>query len=180
MAALARWWPIVKASLAKLVLIYLAFAVVAFGMAILGGVLAASVSPFAVLLVLPAFLFPLLVWARFFAVPAVTVLEGLGTGESLSRSSRLSEGFRWKILGTLIVAYLIIAAIGMGAWGLVFLAFKNMVVAQIANTLLSLLGFPLVSTIIITIYYDMRIRKEGFDLELLEREIGAASAAQPL
>jgi hypothetical protein len=177
--ALKRWWPIIKASLAKLALIYVAFLAVTIAGALLAAALGFLLGPFGFLVILPAFVFPLLVWARFFAVPAVTILEGLGTGESLSRSSTLSEGFRWKILGTLVVAYLIIGAIGMGAWAVTFLIVKNMVFAQIANTLLSLLGFPLVSTIIITIYYDMRIRKEGFDLELLEREIGASSAPQP-
>jgi hypothetical protein len=173
--ALSRWFTIVMACVAKWVIIGLAAAV----FAIIVGVGGARLGPLAALLAIPAIALPVMFWTRFFAVPTVTVLEGLGATDSLRRSSRLSEGFRWRVLGTYIVAYAIVLAISMAALVVAMMLVKNMLLAQLVSNLLSLLGFPLVGAVSVVLYYDMRIRKEGFDLELMQRELSAPSAGQP-
>ncbi len=175
-AGLGRFWPIVAASVAKWLLILLAGSIsillIAVGSTILGWI--------AAVLAIPAFALPFMVWARFFAVPGVTILENLGVGESLRRSAELSDGFRWKIFGTFVVVYLIIFAIIMVASMVAMFAIKNFVIAQIASNLLSLVAFPLLSTLIVVLYYDLRIRKEGYDLELMQRELPPEPASQPV
>ena len=173
--ALSRWLTIVAACLAKWLLIGVAGLVVG----IIVGVGGAVLGPLAAVLAIPALALPVMMWTRFFAVPTVTVLEGLGTSDSLRRSSQLSQGFRWKVLGTYVVAYAIVFAITMAAMVVAMLVLKNMILAQLASNLLSLLGFPLVGAVGVVLYYDMRIRKEGFDLELMQRELSAESAGQP-
>ncbi|HJU90962.1 MAG TPA: hypothetical protein VJ672_16375 [Gemmatimonadaceae bacterium] len=173
--ALSRWVTIVLACVAKWLIIGIAGAV----FAIVIGVGGALLGPLAAVLAIPAVALPIMMWTRFFAVPTVTVLENLGASDSLRRSSQLSDGFRWKVLGTYVIAYAIVFAITMAAMVVAMLAVKNMVLAQLASNLLSLLGFPLVGAVGVVLYYDMRIRKEGFDLELMQRELPAASAGQP-
>jgi hypothetical protein len=175
-AGFRRFWPIVLASLAKWILIMLAASVAIILIAI-GSV---SIGPFAVLLAIPACAFPFMVWARFFAVPAVTILENLGVGDSLRRSAELSAGFRWRIFGTFVVVYLIMFAIMMTAMMTAMFTIKNLIIAQIASNLFSLLAFPLLSTLIVVLYYDLRIRKEGYDLELMQRELPSVPAGQPV
>jgi hypothetical protein len=171
-----RKWAIILAMLAKAVLLALAAGVatviVAIGTAVLG--------PGGALIAIPAIVLPIAVWVRYFAVPTVTVLEGLGVGASLSRSTHLSAGFRWQIFGTYLVTYAIVTAILLAAMVVTMLLVKNVVLAQIASNLLSLLGFPLVAAIDVVLYYDMRIRKEGYDLELLQRELAAEPVRQPI
>ena len=36
--------------------------------------------------------------------------------------------------------------------------------------------YPLLAVVSTLVYYDLRIRKEGFDLEIMSRELGAAPA----
>ncbi|HJR43117.1 MAG TPA: hypothetical protein VJ812_13570 [Gemmatimonadaceae bacterium] len=172
--ALSRWFTIVMACLAKWVIIGLSAAVFAIIIGV-GSVL----GPLVALLAIPAIALPVMFWARFFAVPTVTVLETLGVSDSLRRSAQLSDGFRWKVLGTYIVAYAIVFAISMAALVVAMLLVRNMLLAQLVSNLLSLLGFPLVGAVGVVLYYDMRIRKEGFDLELMQRELSPQSAGQP-
>lgn len=109
---------------------------------------------------------------------AVLVLEQpIGVTASMSRSWELTKGFRFKVLVSVFVAALlfvvptmivtVLAAIGSlaGGW--------SPLVSQILSVVLQIFVYPLVYVVITVLYYDLRVRKEGFDLELL------ATATQP-
>jgi hypothetical protein len=63
-----------------------------------------------VLCLVPGLIF--LAWYIF--VPQVVVVEGVSAGESLSRSKSLTEGYRWRIFG-LILLFIVIGLIFQGA-----------------------------------------------------------------
>ena len=46
------------------------------------------------------------------------------------------------------------------------------VLDTIVNTLSSLITLPLFAAVLTVIYFDLRVRKEGFDLQLLARGVG--------
>jgi hypothetical protein len=46
------------------------------------------------------------------------------------------------------------------------------VISQVLNGLVSILMTPMSAIAVTLLYYDFRIRKEGFDLEMLSRSIG--------
>jgi hypothetical protein len=46
--------------------------------------------------------------------------------------------------------------------------------AQIVNGISTIVMFPVSAIAITLLYYDFRIRKEGFDLEMLSRAIGGS------
>jgi len=114
----------------------------------------------------------------------VTVLEGGGLNASTSRSKSLTKGSRGRIFAvyflmlvlTIIVSIvmqfvlllplgIITAAIGVhdpAATGAMSQALQA--VAAFIST--SLVG-PLVTIALTLIYYDLRVRKEGFDLQLM-------------
>ena len=117
--------------------------------------------------------------ATFFAVrwlfaSQVLVAEGIGITSAIRRSFRLTRGSFWALVGRLIVFGLIIyalrAALDLGilmAAGAVALT-RSTAVAVAFQGVASLIGAllaPLGWIGLTLLYYDLRIRKEGYDLE---------------
>ena len=151
-----------------------------------------------VFLIVPG-IFLWLMWSL--SIP-VTVLEG-GWFKSMARSMRLTEGSR----GRIFVIYLLLIVLGFVV-GMIFQAPLGILIVTLksegAFTLLpkvaaisavisfvttSLVG-PLGAIAITLIYYDQRVRKEGFDLQLMmaalqpgpalpDAQAPAAAAAAP-
>jgi hypothetical protein len=114
------------------------------------------------------------------AVPAC-VLEKLSSGASLNRSKFLSKGALFRVF--LII--LLMAVIGMAlsfAFQLPGTIF-GMFVGPIAGSVLQLLGsfigsalaFPIGTIALSLVYYDQRVRKEAFDLQLMMESMGHIS-----
>jgi hypothetical protein len=106
--------------------------------------------------------------------------EGLGPVEALGRSFRLVKGRWWPTFGALLVMYVLVAVIS-GILGAILGAAlisssENEAVAAvfytIVNTLSSLITLPLFAAVLTVLYFDLRVRKEGFDLQLLARGVG--------
>jgi hypothetical protein len=114
---------------------------------------------------LPA-LYPL---ARFFATRQAIVIEGTGVGASLARSSTLSIGVKRHVLSTLILAGLIVFAISIGSVLMTNLIPSRVLVFAVA-TGISVIVYPFLAIVQTLLYYDVRIRKEGFDIEYLAGE----------
>ena len=136
-----------------------------------------------ILLIVPGILWTL---SYSLIVPAVLV-EGQNAMPSLRRSSELVKGQRGKVFLVLLVINLlqVILAVGVGMIAGIFLKTESGAGALLhsaMNNLLSIFLTPLGIIATILLYYDMRIRKEGFDLEMLSRAITAtpvAVAAEP-
>jgi hypothetical protein len=128
-----------------------------------------------VALVLPG----LLVMALCVAVAPVIVLERLGPIGAIRRSWRLDRPRMWGILGICLVTGIIfsvtagvvatpleIGAFAMGLrWGWVLLF--------AAGVFSSLVSLPLNAIVATLIYFDGRIRNEGFDLQALSYRLNA-------
>jgi hypothetical protein len=121
------------------------------------------------------FFFPALyVVARFFAVRQIVVIEKAGVGRALSRSSELSVNVKWHVLGTLILAGIVTLAVSFGVVMLSTLI-PSRVLLFALSTAASIIVYPFLAIAQTLLYYDIRIRKEGFDIEYL-----AGSAPPPL
>ncbi len=126
--------------------------------------------------IIPGFI---LVVGLILAVPALVIEPQLGAGAALSRSWDLTRGSRWRILGLLLVVvillYIPIAAIG----GIVAMFVPGSgllldrpsatvgVIAVAVSGLVQVFIYPLFYCVLTVAYYDLRVRKEGFDLEVL-------------
>ena len=122
------------------------------------------------------------------------VLEGLGIRVAMSRSRALVRGNWWRVLGIAvligiigIILALVIGLLG-GALDLVLFFARS---SGFGLALLSVLSFmvnvaaevfttPIWYCGAVLLYYDLRVRKEGFDLELMAREMGAPPAPPPI
>ena len=116
--------------------------------------------------------------------------EGIGPVAALGRSFRLVKGRWWPTFGALLVMWVLVAVISgvLGALlGATLLAAVDSelvaaVLFTIVNILSSLITLPLLAAVLTVIYFDLRVRNEGFDLQLLARGVGqdrSADATSP-
>jgi hypothetical protein len=126
------------------------------------------------LLIIPGILWML---SYSLVVPAILV-ENQKATTSLRRSRDLVKGHRGKVFCILLVIGLLqwIAVLGVSMIsGMIFNTdsssggLLNSAIVNLASIFVTPIG--IVATILL--YYDMRIRKEGFDLEMLSRSIAA-------
>jgi hypothetical protein len=181
--AVPKIWRVVLLSLAiGLVLILAALpALLAFGagasmmMPASGAV--ASDLPMAAGLVLGGLvllLLPVAVFAGLAVSTPALVLEDLQTGAALRRSWTLTRGARLRTIGLLLVTSLLIMIpfMGIGMIGGVFAGRDGPSAASgVIFTVLTLAAVfvlaPLFYCVMTLLYYDLRVRKEAFDLQML-------------
>ena len=120
------------------------------------------------------------------AIPAVVLESGQSASGALSRSWELTRGARWRIFGLGITLFVLLyipvvaiggvmamliprgAAVGFGA------ASTATIVALAIGGVVQLFIYPLFYCVLTVTYYDLRVRKEGFDLELLASSLQTA------
>ena len=109
--------------------------------------------------------------AALSVVSQVVVLEGKGGARSVGRSWDLTKGHRGKafLLGV-VVLFLFYLPV-MAASFLAVAVPSLRAVLGVAGQLIGLLVYPIVVCTFTLYYYDLRVRKEAFDLELLNREL---------
>ncbi|MGE5557750.1 MAG: hypothetical protein ACM3WV_03975 [Bacillota bacterium] len=115
----------------------------------------------------------------FLLTPVVITLEDNSATDSLIRAFHLLEKHRWRILGVQVVTYLFVywffitIIVGLLAVPItVAILYKHVVLIVIAvlsglvSFLAGAMALPLLYGTFTAIYYDLRVRKEGYDLML--------------
>jgi hypothetical protein len=131
-------------------------------------------------------LFGCLVGALFVAalvmlsIPAL-LLERIGVFASIGRSFELVKGRYWQMVLMLLVVFIALIVISF-VLGLVFGAVAgaagdagetaNAIASFIASVAASAVTTPIFASVLTVLYFDQRVRKEGFDLQLLASGIG--------
>ncbi|HEU5170058.1 MAG TPA: hypothetical protein VFU46_05955 [Gemmatimonadales bacterium] len=158
-------------------------------------------TPFVARLILASIMYSFLVLIGFllFIVPGIVVAVGLAlyapalvveavprAGAALSRSWQLTKGARWRLMGVFIALALLLA---LPMMAMAFLVGAAAAVAGLGDTegsagvaalaaafagLVQLLWYPMFNCAMTVAYYDQRVRREGFDLELLAAGLRAA------
>jgi hypothetical protein len=121
------------------------------------------------------FIVPGILWMLSYSliVPAILV-EGQKAMPSLRRSRDLVNGERGKVFCVILTMILLEVIFGVGVGMISDLFFdagsgSGALLRSAINNLVSICITPLGIIATILLYYDMRIRKEGFDLEMLSR-----------
>jgi hypothetical protein len=114
-------------------------------------------------------------YCRLFATKQIILFEERGGVASIGRSWTLTTRNVGHIFRTLGLALLLNLAIGVGATMFARLV-PSQIVQQVIGTLVGCLVYPLVGIIQTMLYYDIRIRREGFDIQYL----ASTSDASPL
>jgi hypothetical protein len=119
------------------------------------------------------------------AVPAL-VGEDVRGMAALKRSYNLVKGRWWSTFGVLILAGLLAgivqAILSSVVSALLGIAIDTdpvggfVFVNALANIAASVVTIPFSAAVLVVLYYDLRVRKEGLDIELLARGLGDESA----
>lgn len=167
----------------------------------------------AVLLVALPALAALAIWlnTKLVMVPSAIVLERLSVRTSVARSWRLTSGYFWKTFGVValiaVIVYGVVQIVSTpfsvagGIVGGIFAPtsssdsdtseFTQLIVSQMSLNVLASVGGAIIGAImsvvqtsaIALIYIDLRMRKEGLDLELVRfveaRQAGRTDVADP-
>jgi hypothetical protein len=131
------------------------------------------------------FLLGLVWWGAVAATASpVLILEDTGVVESIKRGRALSKGARLRVGGLMALAWLIVMLPTFGALVLVGLftsVWDPAAAAQLSSTELYVqqlvvfgigsLTTPYMVAVMVMLYYDRRIRREGYDVEVASRDL---------
>lgn len=116
------------------------------------------------------------------SVPALLIEDARGI-DALRRSFRLVRKRWWPTFGVLLLGILLInivqAALSLPLIGVLLAGSgdPNAVVFVVATTITGTIGTvlttPFFVAMLVVVYVDLRVRKEGLDLQLLARRVGA-------
>lgn len=134
---------------------------------------------------------PVCIWllCRYGLCMAACVVEDLKVWSSIRRSVRLSKGLRLKIFVLILLVYIMEIILGSAVMipvlGIIIHAHGHIPIGVVVYELA--MGFVLTSLItpiygigLTVIYMDARIRKEGYDIELMmQRTGGQPSEVEP-
>jgi hypothetical protein len=121
------------------------------------------------------------------AVP-VLLIENRRGGNALRRSFKLVRGRWWPASAVLVVSKLITGVIGAAFVGvLIALAAGSgarplvltVIVTSLAGTVSAILTRPFDAAVVTILYYDLRVRHDGYDVELLAEQLGLDPAQLP-
>jgi hypothetical protein len=113
------------------------------------------------------------------AVPTL-LFERLGGFKAIRRSVRLVRRMWWRTFGTLLVGYLLAAVLSGVVQAIVEVVPSALTDSSVAlaignvigSTLGAMITTPYTAAIVTLLYFDRRVRKEGFDLQLLAEGLG--------
>jgi hypothetical protein len=162
---LARYWPLLG-----LVGLFFVFALV-WAIAELIGL---------VLLVLPGlavFCAAVYFLVRWSLTVAAMMAEDIGPIRGLGRSWNLVKGQWWRTFGILVIVAILQTIISYALFilfGLIAALFSTgdfqAALVQVGSTLLSALVSPITTIAVVLLYFDLRVRKEGLDLDQLAQQ----------
>jgi hypothetical protein len=112
-------------------------------------------------------------YATYFAVPTTIVVEKLSGQKGVDRSRELASGFRWHALKPLALMGIlyIIVSLAAGLIGAMLFGVDNPVMMDIFSTVISIFTYPIISITEMLVYFDIRIRKEGYDVEMMAAKL---------
>jgi hypothetical protein len=135
------------------------------------------------LVLVPLFLcLPVGIWIAVrwaVAVPAL-MAEGTGPISALGRSWDLTTRSWWRTLGILLLVYLLQSVVSgtLSVFGYplaIMVPFAPQVVrgaiVLTVGTAASALSLPIVYLCVTLLYFDLRVRREGFDLDILAQQV---------
>jgi len=131
--------------------------------------------------IVPGFIF---LAALMLSTQSLVLEKGTTPLQAMGRSWQLTKGARWKVLALVVatMAIIFIPSIAAGAFTTIIAAQSGVqdglpvlwYLAMIVGSVVQLLLNPLLYSVTTVAYYDLRVRKEGFDLEVLAAAMGPA------
>ena len=119
---------------------------------------------------------------RWATAPAAVVLENAGPAEALGRATRLVKNRWWPVFGVLAIAYIIqivltfivgiVFGLVLAAAGFDDFSASTLALESFVGLLIGVVVQPFLPLVITVLYFDLRVRKEGFDLQVMADQLG--------
>jgi len=175
--------PLLLVALRKGLLLILLYLVCAAGVGLLyfmGKLVGPGMSGLMIVIgVVAAFWFLAWVLCAYATTTPIVVLEDLASSfDAFSRSWELTRGARLKVFGTVVVAWLIsqfLPQLVVGGISGVLGVAGNDSLQPFFVVIASLMGIvlaPILPCALTLLYYDLRVRREAFDLQVLSEQLG--------
>ncbi len=117
----------------------------------------------------------IIVACGYAVVAQVVVLEGGSAIDALGRSWSLTKGFKGKALGLGFVIY-VLASLPGAAMGVLAIFVPSLAMPlDLVGRVVGFMLYPLIACAFTLFYYDLRVRKEAFDLVHLSEQLGFGS-----
>jgi hypothetical protein len=172
-------------SLPKLIATSILVGLVSFGaIGVVAGLAAATKSTALILLAIPLMFVGFWLAIRLWLAGPVVVLEQVGPVRALRRSFALTKGRWWPIFGILTASSFMTGIPSVILNGITTSLLKSLggnnagfefVWTAIAGTVSAAIFTPLSAAIIVFLYFDLRVRKEGFDLQRLASDFSSGT-----
>lgn len=178
---LSKMWALVGVGLGKFVILFLCMVAVGIVVGVLAA-LAKALGAVGVLMMIAVgaagMWFVVFALCGYGVTTPVVVLEELGSAfDAFRRSWELTRGFRGKVFGLGAVAFLLFSA--LPSWviqvpvSLTRLTMPGLSIALGAlATIVPVILAPAIAAVITLMYYDLRVRREAFDLQVLGQQLG--------
>jgi hypothetical protein len=125
-------------------------------------------------------------WISWAVAVPVLLIEGSRGRKALGRSFRLVKGRWWGCFGALLLAYLLVGLVSAGI-NAVLAAISlsgsghgeviEFALRTVSGSVSSMITTPFTAALTVVLYIDLRVRKEGFDVQLLAAQIGLEPGA---
>lgn len=177
----SKIWPLVAVGLGKgvvLMLIIVATAVMAFiAVPVLRGTPAIAALLVFALVVAGTWLTVYVACGYGVTTPVVVLEELRSSFDAFGRSWDLTRGFKGKVLGLAIVAFLLCDTIPRQIFqtlaGALMPSSPGLGIAlTVVSVAVPLVLAPVIASVITLMYYDLRVRREAFDLQVLGQQLG--------
>jgi hypothetical protein len=180
---LAKLWGLVVVGLGKGVIVFLVMLGVALVLGLLGVVTrGAGAGAGGVLLLVAAgiagaWLVIFILCGYGVTTPALVLEELSSSFEAFGRSWELTRGYRGKVFGLACVAFLLFNALPSWVFQALSTAARSALPALSIGlaalaTVVPVVLTPALAAVVTLMYYDLRVRREAFDLQVLSRQLG--------
>lgn len=119
--------------------------------------------------------------ARTFAITSAIVIERRTAMDGVTRSFALSKDSTLRIVGVgilCLIIYWVAQFAGMVlVQGVVSFVLRSPVLAAVLGNIVAMLMYPFLNIALMVLYFDQRVRKEGYDIDVLSSSM--APAPQP-
>ena len=132
----------------------------------------------AILLVPAAIFIAIVVFTRWLFAAPIVMLERASAVTALRRSWALVRGSTARVFGITLLVGLITAILSAVLGALLGIATQattdvtlHLVVAELVSLVVAILIQPISFIVVVLLYYDLRIRREAFDIEMLAQSL---------
>lgn len=137
----------------------------------------------AVIAGIAAFVIVIHVALRTFATTSVVVFEDVGASDSVNRSFALSKDSALRIFGVLFLCWIIVNvlqyAFNFTVAALFSALLDSPMIGMALMVVVAVLLYPFINIAMMVLYYDQRVRKEGYDLQMMSDGLTTPAPAAP-